>query len=77
MLVEQVQDLAGNSIQFFSGQRLVVIGKLPLRNLGPGKYTLEISVSDRISKRSLVVMTDFKVNAPAVTAAAATAAPSK
>jgi len=28
-VVESMQDLAGGSIQFFSGQRIVVIGKIP------------------------------------------------
>ena len=63
-VVEQLQDLAGSSVQFFSGQRLVVIGKIPLKDVAPGKYTLEISVLDRISNHSLVATTDFKVNPP-------------
>jgi GWxTD domain-containing protein len=71
-VLEQLQDLAGNSVQFFSGQRLVVIGKIPLKDVGPGKYTLEITVVDRISNHTLTATTDFKVNpAPTATAQAA------
>ena len=49
-------------MQFFSGQRIVVLGKIPLNEIPPGKYTLEVAVLDRVANRSLVTSTDFKVN---------------
>ena len=61
-VIEKHTDLAGDSVQFFSGQRVVVIGKIPVKSLAPGKYTLEVQVLDKVSNRSLVTKTDFKVN---------------
>ncbi len=69
-VIEELRDLSGNSVQFFSGQRVVVLGKIPLKSLAPGKYLLEVKVSDLISNRSLVVNADFKLSAPITTAEA-------
>jgi GWxTD domain-containing protein len=69
-VVEELEDLAGNSVQFFSGQRVVVLGKIPLKALAPGKYSLEVKVADLISNRSVVAAADFKVNEPISTASA-------
>src|SRR5206468_5557790 len=60
-VVEELTDLAGDSIQFFSGQRVVVLGKIPLKDVSPGKYSLEVRVMDKISSRSLTATTNFKV----------------
>ncbi len=70
-VIEALEDLAGNSIQFFSGQRVVVIGKIPLKAVAPGKYALEMKVVDRISNRTLVSSADFRVREPVVRAASA------
>jgi GWxTD domain-containing protein len=70
-VVESMQDLAGGTIQFFSGQRIVVIGKIPLKEIALGKYTLEISVTDRISNQTATAATDFSVKEPTVKQAAA------
>jgi GWxTD domain-containing protein len=73
-VIEELKDLGGNSIQFFSGQRVVVLGKIQVKGLAPGKYTLDVNVLDRISNKTVMASTDFKVNepiAPAATAAAA------
>jgi GWxTD domain-containing protein len=61
-VIEELRDLAGDSIQFFSGQRVVVLGKISLKTLAPGKYNLTVKVADQIANRSLVANTDFKVN---------------
>ena len=61
-IVEKLTDLAGESVQFFSGQRVVVLGKIPLKEIAPGKYTLEVQFHDRISNRTVTTTTDFKVN---------------
>jgi len=70
-VVEQLQDLAGKSVQFFSGERVVVIGNIPLKDVPAGKYKLEISVLDRISNRTLSTEATFSVIAKPVTAQAA------
>jgi GWxTD domain-containing protein len=60
-LVEEIKSTAVNSEQYFYGQRVVLVGKIPLKNLAPGKYTLEISVRDNIANRSLSTSTEFMV----------------
>jgi len=61
-VLEELTDLAGDSMQFFSGQRIVVLGKIPLKEIRPGKYTLQVEVLDKVANRSVVASTDFKVN---------------
>jgi GWxTD domain-containing protein len=61
-VIEELKDVSGDSVQFFSGVRVVVLGKLGLKTLAPGKYILSIKVTDQIANRSLVANTDFKVN---------------
>jgi GWxTD domain-containing protein len=74
-VVQQLQDLAGDSIQFFSGARVVVLGKIQVKGMRPGKYDLDVNVQDRISERSLVTSTPFTVNeSPVATSASASAA---
>jgi GWxTD domain-containing protein len=60
-VVQELQDLGGNSIQFFSGVRIVVIGAIPVKDLAPGKYTLSIAVKDMIAVKEVLTETDFKV----------------
>jgi GWxTD domain-containing protein len=60
-LVEEFKNTAVNSEQFFYGQRVVLVGKIPLKNIPSGKYTLEIKVQDNIANRSLSTTTDFKI----------------
>lgn len=69
-VVTEIQDLSGNSIQFFSGLRIVVLGKIPLKGMTPGKYKLEIKTLDRISNRTVVAETEFKVQPQVQTAQA-------
>jgi GWxTD domain-containing protein len=59
-VLESLKDVAG-SVQFFSGQRIVVVGKIPLKGIAPGKYSLEIKVQDKISNRSLVLEAPFRI----------------
>jgi GWxTD domain-containing protein len=60
-VVQELKDLAGNAVQFFSGQRVVTLGNIPVKGLAPGSYSLEITVVDRIANRSLVNTANFKV----------------
>jgi len=61
-VVSEVQDRKGDSLQFFSGQRLVLVKQIPVKDLTPGDYELEIQVMDRIGNKTLVASTPFKVN---------------
>ena len=60
-VVQQLADLGGESVQFFSGQRIVVVGRLPIKDFAPGKYTLEVLVTDKVTNQSVVATTDFTV----------------
>ncbi len=74
-VLEELRDLSGESVQFFSGQRIVIIAKIPLKMILPGKYTLEVKVVDQISNRTLVSQADFKVLEAAKAVAAVTPPP--
>ncbi len=69
-VVEELKGSPFNSEQIFYGQRVVVLGKIPLNAVGPGKYKLEIKVVDTISNKTVSTMTDFKVNPPVQVSAA-------
>lgn len=60
-IVEEIKNTPTNSEQFFYGQRVVVLGKIPLTSIAQGKYKLEIKVEDNISNRTVSTTTDFKV----------------
>jgi GWxTD domain-containing protein len=63
-VLDEVKSSAQNSEQFFYGQRVVLIGKIPLKELTPGKYSLEIKVLDKISNNTLATAADFKIIIP-------------
>jgi GWxTD domain-containing protein len=52
----------GESIQFFSGQRVVLIQGLPIRNLEPGRYTLRVKADDRINDQAVTFSEKFEVS---------------
>ena len=74
-VVEELQDLAGNSVQFFSGMRVVVVGRIGLKGVTPGGYTLEVRVLDRISNQTLTAEARFLVVEPPTATATASAKP--
>jgi GWxTD domain-containing protein len=71
-IVQETKSSALNSEQFFYGQRVVLVARLPLKGIAPGKYSLEIQVRDNIGGNSLATSADFKVteSAPSVVSAA-------
>jgi GWxTD domain-containing protein len=64
-VLEELNGTAMNSEQFFYGRRVVLLGKIPLKDRTPGKYTLEIKVLDRIANRTISTSTAFTVKGPA------------
>lgn len=60
-VVRDVEDVKGRSVQFTSGQRVVVIAQIPVKDIPVGKYSLEIKVLDRIANRALTTIADFQV----------------
>jgi len=63
-IVEEIKATPANSEQFFYGQRVVLLGRVPLKHTTPGKYSLEIKVHDTIANRTVTTSTDFKVLEP-------------
>ncbi len=59
-VLEEV-DEKGESVQFYSGQRVVLIKQLPLERLGQGKYQIEVEVSDKITDGMIAVSDNFEV----------------
>lgn len=55
------QDLQGSTFKFIAGDRIVIAGKLPLKRLESGKYTVRIIVRDQISGTSIERLGRFEV----------------
>jgi hypothetical protein len=60
-VVRDMEDNKGRTVQFTSGQRVVVVAQVPLKDMPVGKYSLEIKVFDRIADKSLVTSANFQV----------------
>lgn len=68
ILLELV-DQSGEAIQFHSQRRVVLIKQVPVRNLPPGKYRLEVEIQDQIKDRKVTASSDFElVQVPALAA---------
>jgi len=63
-VLEVVPSSENNSDQLYYGQRVVLVGRIPLGSLAPDKYQLEIRVLDKISNNRVTTTTDFTINEP-------------
>ena len=61
-VLREVIDRRGESIQFASGQRVVLIKGLSLKGLNPGEYVLKVHVRDGISQKAVAVSSGFVVD---------------
>lgn len=61
-VVREMKSSSENSEQFSYGERIVLLGRIPLKEINPGKYTLEIKVLDKIAGRTHSTSTGFTVN---------------
>ena len=59
--VMEVVDEGGESVQYYSGRRVVLIKVLPLRGLERGEYSLQIEVHDQISNQQVTTKDEFRV----------------
>ncbi len=57
----QSSESSGESIQFVSGQRVVLLKKLDISQLSPDRYTVRLDVRDRITDQRLTVSGRFDV----------------
>ena len=60
-LLRMATDENDESTQFFSGQRVVLVKKLSLAGLGPGRYRIQVEVVDRLSDQRLEMGEAFRV----------------
>ena len=65
-----VVDQEGGSIHYFSGQRVVLVQTLPVGQLPPGRYQIEVKVRDRIRDQVVTASDTFERVAPLIRAAA-------
>jgi GWxTD domain-containing protein len=63
-VIHEMTGNALNSEQLFFGQRVVVLGRIPLTTITPGKYKLEVKVIDKISSKTVSTAADFTVKEP-------------
>lgn len=61
-VLREVIDRRGESTQFYSGQRLVLIKGLSLNGLNPGEYVLKVHVRDAVGQRELSLSSGFSVD---------------
>lgn len=61
----EFQDQSGESVQYFSPQRMVLIKRIPLESLPPGKYSVEVEFSDLIRDQKVTASEQFQITAPA------------
>ena len=60
-VIQEATDSGGESIQFVSGQRLVLIKRLDLGDMEPGPYRIEVEAWDRLSDAKTRVEDNFRV----------------
>ncbi|MDA2929893.1 GWxTD domain-containing protein [Acidobacteria bacterium AH-259-O06] len=54
----------GESVQYFSGQRVVLLKTLPIVVLETGEYRIEVQVRDHINDQAITVADQFQLTAP-------------
>lgn len=60
-VVREVIDEAGESIQFMSAQRVVLLKELSLAELEQGRYIIQLAVEDRLTGQKLQISDEFQV----------------
>lgn len=54
-------DEKGESTQFYSGWRVVLVKELSLDGLEPGRYQIQVEAIDRLSKGKIETSSDFSI----------------
>jgi hypothetical protein len=60
LLISDLRD----AIRSVSSDRVVLAGRIPASSLAPGKYNLEISVTDRIANKAVSSSAEFRMLNP-------------
>jgi hypothetical protein len=59
--VLEAVDETGKSLQFFSGQRVVLIARIPLEGFEAGAYRIQVEIEDSINKQSVALEDEFRL----------------
>lgn len=59
--IRQIVDEEGQSMQFFSGRRVVLMKNLSLSGLEPGKYRVNVDIEDALKDEEINLRDDFEV----------------
>jgi hypothetical protein len=54
-------DESGESLQYFSDQRAVLIRAIPTADLEPGRYQVRVEIQDRIAGQTVTATDEFQV----------------
>jgi GWxTD domain-containing protein len=57
--INEYNDETGTSVQYFSGQRIVIAAGFPINALEPGRYQLTVDVLDEVSQKTLQLSEQF------------------
>jgi hypothetical protein len=60
-VLRQSTDVSGESMQFFSGRRIVLMKNLSLSGLKPGKYQVRVDIEDALKNEKINLRDDFEV----------------
>ncbi len=61
VLIREATDASGDSVQFSSGRRIVLVKPLPIDDLKPGKYRVKVTVHDRIRDQAATIADEFEL----------------
>ncbi len=56
-----IEEKSNESVYYASESRIIVLRSFPIADLGPGKYTVRVSIQDQISDSELHLSQDFQV----------------
>jgi len=75
---QQVMQFKENSVDMKqTGDQVTIERLLPLATLSPGKYTLEVTATDKVAQTSISKSADFSIKTPTEQKSAANAAPGR
>ena len=59
--IREVVDETGESLQYFSGERAVLIRALPTADLEPGRYQIRVEVQDKVLGQTVTASDEFQI----------------
>lgn len=60
-VIKQINDDEGASVEFFSGQRIVLVRSIPIAELKEGSYRVRVTAKDKIGNKEVVSEAPFHI----------------